>query len=70
VGVVVNKQHHRKRADTLVFYDEGVMEVTNKQPPLKTSKHARFWWQRGGDGGEQANTIENEQMRSFSMVKG
>ena len=62
--------HHRKRADPLVFDGEGVMEVTNKQPPPKTSKRARFRWQKGGGGGKQEDTIENEQMRSFSMVKG
>ncbi len=62
--------HHQKRADPLVFDGEGVMEVTNKQPPPKTSKRARFRWQKGGGGGKQADTIENEQMRSFSMVKG
>jgi hypothetical protein len=67
--VVVNKQHHRKRVHLLVFNGAEVMEVTNKQPPPKMSALARFRWQRGGGGGKQADTIKNEQMRSFSMVQ-
>ena len=73
-------RHHQKRARMLVFDGGGVVVAENKGPPSKTSLRTRFRWWRGGEGGKQAaaienrrhhpSTIENEPVRSFSMVGG
>ena len=54
----------------LGFDGGGVVRAENKQPPSKTSGHARFRWWRGGEGGKQAAAIKNELVHSFSMVVG
>jgi len=54
----------------LGFDGGGVVRAENKQPPSKTSGHARFRWWRGGGGEKQAAAIENEPARLFSMMEG